>query len=42
MPNLAPYGAAKAGLTGLMRTLALELAQHSIRVNTINPTTVSI
>ena len=40
MPNLAPYGAAKAGLTGLMCTLALELAQHSIRVNTINPTTV--
>jgi (+)-trans-carveol dehydrogenase len=40
VPNLAPYGAAKAGLTGLMRTLALELAQHSIRVNTINPTTV--
>lgn len=38
--NLAPYGAAKAGLTGLMRTLALELAEHSIRVNTINPTTV--
>ncbi|WP_433799884.1 mycofactocin-coupled SDR family oxidoreductase [Actinomycetospora sp. CA-084318] len=41
VPNLAPYGAAKAGLTGLMRTLALELAEHSIRVNTINPTTVA-
>ncbi|GAA3062630.1 mycofactocin-coupled SDR family oxidoreductase [Pseudonocardia yunnanensis] len=40
VPNLAPYGAAKAGLTGLMRTLALELAEHSIRVNSINPTTV--
>jgi SDR family mycofactocin-dependent oxidoreductase len=40
VPNLAPYGAAKAGLTGLMRTLALELAEHSIRVNTVNPTTV--
>ncbi|GAA3800758.1 MULTISPECIES: mycofactocin-coupled SDR family oxidoreductase [Amycolatopsis] len=40
VPNLAPYGAAKAGLTGLMRTLALELAEHSIRVNCVNPTTV--
>ncbi|RTL66187.1 MAG: NAD(P)-dependent oxidoreductase [Pseudonocardiaceae bacterium] len=40
VPNLAPYGAAKAGLTGLMRTLALELAEHSIRVNSVNPTTV--
>jgi SDR family mycofactocin-dependent oxidoreductase len=40
VPNLAPYGTAKAGLTGLMRTLALELAEHSIRVNTVNPTTV--
>jgi SDR family mycofactocin-dependent oxidoreductase len=41
VPNMAAYGAAKAGLTGLMRTLALELAQHSIRVNTVNPTTVA-
>jgi NAD(P)-dependent dehydrogenase (short-subunit alcohol dehydrogenase family) len=41
VPNLAPYGAAKAGLTGLMRTFALELAEHSIRVNTVNPTTVA-
>jgi SDR family mycofactocin-dependent oxidoreductase len=40
-PNLAPYGAAKAGLIGLMRTLALELAEHSIRVNSIHPTTVA-
>ncbi|WP_433284438.1 mycofactocin-coupled SDR family oxidoreductase [Pseudonocardia sp. CA-142604] len=40
VPNMAPYSAAKAGLTGLMRTLALELAEHSIRVNSINPTTV--
>jgi len=40
VPNLAPYGSAKAGLTGLMRTLALELAEHSIRVNSVNPTTV--
>jgi SDR family mycofactocin-dependent oxidoreductase len=41
VPNMAAYGAAKAGLTGLMRTLALELAEHSIRVNTVNPTTVA-
>jgi SDR family mycofactocin-dependent oxidoreductase len=40
VPNLAPYGAAKAGLTGLMQTLALELAEHSIRVNSISPTAV--
>lgn len=40
VPNMAAYGATKAGLTGLMRTLALELAEHSIRVNTVNPTTV--
>ncbi|WP_028933502.1 mycofactocin-coupled SDR family oxidoreductase [Pseudonocardia spinosispora] len=40
VPNLAPYGTAKAGLAGLMRTLALELAEHSIRVNSVNPTTV--
>jgi len=41
VPNLAPYGSAKAGFTGLMRTLALELAEHSIRVNSVNPTTVA-
>jgi (+)-trans-carveol dehydrogenase len=41
VPNLAPYGTAKAGLVGLMRTLALELAEHSIRVNSVHPTTVA-
>jgi (+)-trans-carveol dehydrogenase len=41
VPNMAPYGAAKAGLVGLMRTLALELAEHSIRVNSVHPTTVA-
>ena len=40
-PHLAPYGSAKAGLVGLMRTLALELAEHSIRVNSLHPTTVA-
>jgi (+)-trans-carveol dehydrogenase len=32
--------AAKHGVVGLMRTLAQELAPHSIRVNTVNPTQV--
>jgi NAD(P)-dependent dehydrogenase (short-subunit alcohol dehydrogenase family) len=31
---------AKHGVVGLMRTLALELAPHSIRVNSVHPTTV--
>jgi SDR family mycofactocin-dependent oxidoreductase len=38
--NLAHYVAAKHGVTGLMRSLALELAQHNIRVNSVHPTTV--
>jgi NAD(P)-dependent dehydrogenase (short-subunit alcohol dehydrogenase family) len=36
-PNLAPYGAAKAGLIQLTRTLALELAPHGIRVTGVAP-----
>ena len=32
---------AKHGVVGLMRTLALELAPHFIRVNTLHPTTVN-
>jgi len=40
MPNLSSYVASKHGVVGLMRTLALELAPHSIRVNTILPTQV--
>jgi len=39
-PNLAYYTAAKHGVTGLMRTLAVELAPHRIRVNSVHPTTV--
>jgi NAD(P)-dependent dehydrogenase (short-subunit alcohol dehydrogenase family) len=39
-PNLAHYNAAKHGVTGLMRTLALELAPHFIRCNSLHPTTV--
>jgi|HubBroStandDraft_4_1064222.scaffolds.fasta_scaffold10175_2 SDR family mycofactocin-dependent oxidoreductase len=38
--NLAHYVAAKHGVIGLMRTLALELAPDFIRVNALAPTTV--
>lgn len=41
LPFLAPYVAAKHGVTGLGRALAAELAQHSIRVNTLHPTGVA-
>jgi (+)-trans-carveol dehydrogenase len=40
MPNVAHYAAAKHGVVGLMRTLALELAPRMIRVNSVHPTTV--
>ncbi|WP_433285919.1 mycofactocin-coupled SDR family oxidoreductase [Pseudonocardia sp. CA-142604] len=40
LPNLAHYVAAKAGVSGLMRALALELAPDRIRVNTVNPSIV--
>jgi SDR family mycofactocin-dependent oxidoreductase len=39
-PNIAHYSAAKAGLIGFMQSLAVELADQSIRVNTVHPTTV--
>lgn len=39
-PNVGHYVAAKHGVVGLMRTLALELASDMIRVNSIHPTTV--
>lgn len=38
--NAVAYAASKAGIVGMMRALAAELAQHSIRVNTIHPSTV--
>jgi (+)-trans-carveol dehydrogenase len=38
--NVAHYVAAKHGVIGLMKTLALELASDMIRVNTVNPTQV--
>lgn len=40
-PNVAPYTASKHGVVGLMRTLALELAPYSVRVNTVHPTGVA-
>lgn len=41
IPGLAAYVASKAGVHGLMRTLALELGQHRIRVNTLVPGTTA-
>ena len=35
--NCAPYGAAKAGLNHLMRSIAVELAPYRINVNAIEP-----
>jgi SDR family mycofactocin-dependent oxidoreductase len=40
-PGGQAYNAAKRGLVGYAQTLALELAPHSIRVNTIHPTGVA-
>ncbi|MCA2207826.1 mycofactocin-coupled SDR family oxidoreductase [Nocardia sp. JW2] len=40
-PNIGHYVAAKHGVVGLMRTFAVELAQHSIRVNSVHPTHVN-
>lgn len=39
--NTAHYSASKAGLVMLMKVLAKELAPHSIRVNTVHPSTVA-
>jgi (+)-trans-carveol dehydrogenase len=40
-PHIGHYAAAKHGVVGLMRTFAVELGQHSIRVNSVHPTTVN-
>jgi len=37
IPNVAPYVAAKHGVTGLMKVLAVELAPFDIRVNAVHP-----
>jgi SDR family mycofactocin-dependent oxidoreductase len=39
-PGFLGYTAAKHGVVGLMRVLAVELAPHMIRVNSVHPTTV--
>jgi SDR family mycofactocin-dependent oxidoreductase len=39
--NMAHYSAAKHGLIGMSKELALELGPHGIRVNTLQPTAVS-
>jgi len=39
--NAGHYVAAKHGVVGLMRTLAIELAPDSIRVNSVHPTMVN-
>lgn len=40
-PFVGNYIAGKHGVVGVMRTLAVELAQHSIRVNSVHPTQVN-
>lgn len=40
-PNMSHYVAAKHGVVGLMRAFAVELGQHMIRVNSVNPTHVN-
>jgi (+)-trans-carveol dehydrogenase len=40
-PHAGHYVAAKHGVVGLMRSLALELASYSIRVNSVHPTNVN-
>lgn len=40
-PNVGHYISAKHGVVGLMRTLAVELAPHRIRVNSVHPTQVN-
>jgi (+)-trans-carveol dehydrogenase len=40
-PHTGHYVAAKHGVVGLMRTFAVELGQHNIRVNSLHPTNVN-
>jgi (+)-trans-carveol dehydrogenase len=41
LPNMSHYVSAKHGVVGLMRSLAVELGEHSIRVNSVHPTNVN-
>ncbi len=36
-PSMFPYAAAKSGLVGLTRSMALEVGPHQIRVNALSP-----
>ena len=36
-PGMFPYAAAKSGLVGLTRSLALEMGPHQVRVNALSP-----
>ena len=40
VPNYGSYTASKHGVLGLARTLAMELAEHGVRVNTVHPGSV--
>jgi SDR family mycofactocin-dependent oxidoreductase len=40
-PGIGSYTSAKHGVTGLMRTLAVELAPHNIRCNSVHPAVVN-
>ncbi|MBI3227624.1 MAG: mycofactocin-coupled SDR family oxidoreductase [Mycolicibacterium cosmeticum] len=40
-PHIGHYVTAKHGVVGLMRTFAVELGPHSIRVNSVHPTHVA-
>lgn len=41
LPFFAPYVAAKTGIVGLAKSLANELGQRNVRVNTVHPTGVN-
>jgi SDR family mycofactocin-dependent oxidoreductase len=41
MPNVSSYVAAKHGVVGLMKSLAMELAPFNITVNSVHPTNVN-
>lgn len=40
LPGMSHYVSAKHGVVGLMRSLAVELGPHNIRVNSVHPTNV--